>query len=487
MTSLKASQDNAIKESEQRFQLVADSAPVLIWMSDTNKLCTYFNKPWLQFTGRSIEQELGNGWAEGVHPDDFQRCLDIYTQSFDRRDEFRMEYRLRRHDGEYRWIFDSGVPRYSSDGSFAGYIGSCVDVTELKRAEGAIRESEARYRRIVETTNEGVWLLDSRLRTVYVNRQMAKMLKYEPEEMIGQSVFSFYFQEDLPHKRDVLTRRQQGLGEQLEERYRRKDGSELWVQMSATPVFKDNGEFDGALGMMSDITDRKLAEEAVSDMTRKLVEAQEQERSRIGRELHDDVSQRLAMLSIELGQLRDKNNLLPEFRDRLQKLKEMATDITMGVHDLSHELHSATMEYLGPVSAMRSWCEEYGARHKLAIDFKNNEVRKLPQEISLCLLRVLQEALHNATKYSGVKRIEVQLMEETGEVHLTVRDSGKGFDIETARQKRGLGLTSMQERVRLVGGTLVIDSKPLAGTTVHVSVPLLVERYETRSKSTSSG
>ena len=127
--------EESLRESENRFRTMADSAPILIWMSGTNALCEYFNKSWLEFTGRTLEQELGNGWAEGVHEEDLDRCLKVYLESFNARQQFTMEYRLRRRDGEYRWVLDNGVPRFESDGAFVGYIGSCIDITEQKKVE----------------------------------------------------------------------------------------------------------------------------------------------------------------------------------------------------------------------------------------------------------------------------------------------------------------------------------------------------------------
>ena len=145
----------ALRESEARFRTMADTAPVLIWISDTTKLCTWFNKPWLDFTGRTMEQEIGNGWAEGVHQEDFERCLSIYSTSFDSRQPFTMEYRLRRHDGDYRWFLDNGIPRFSETHEFVGYIGTCIDITERKRAEKEFQTlNEELERRVVARTAE---------------------------------------------------------------------------------------------------------------------------------------------------------------------------------------------------------------------------------------------------------------------------------------------------------------------------------------------
>jgi signal transduction histidine kinase len=174
------------------------------------------------------------------------------------------------------------------------------------------------------------------------------------------------------------------------------------------------------------------------------------------------------LLAAELEQLGDDPSTL---RNRVQELGREVAEISSDVQALSHELHSSRLEFLGVVAGMKSWCKEFAQRQKMEIDFKTDVAQPLPFEIGLCLFRVLQEALHNVVKHSGVKQVSVQLAESGNEVLLTVSDSGAGFDVEAAKQGRGLGLTSMQERVRLVNGTITVESKLRAGTTIHVRVP----------------
>src|SRR5207237_761138 len=170
--------EEELRESEARFRTVADAAPVLIWMSGPDKLCTFFNKGWLNFTGRKLEQELGNGWSEGVHADDFAHCLDVYKNSFDARQPFTMEYRLRRSDGEYRWVLDSGTPHFADDGAFLGYIGSCIDITERKHAQ-------EKFRIVLDAAPNAMIMVDSAGVISFANAPAATVFGYPLSELIG--------------------------------------------------------------------------------------------------------------------------------------------------------------------------------------------------------------------------------------------------------------------------------------------------------------
>ena len=200
-------------------------------------------------------------------------------------------------------------------------------------------------------------------------------------------------------------------------------------------------------------------------MTRKLIETQEQERTRIGRELHDDINQRLALLAVDVAQLQENP---ADVHSRAQTIRERMDEISSDIQAL---LHSSKLHYLGVLGGMRSWCKDFAERQRIQLDFRGDVSSPIPYEVGLSLFRVLQEAVHNSVKHSGVRRIEIEIRQDTSATHLVIRDSGKGFDVEAAMNGNGLGLTSMKERVRLINGTISIESEPLHGTAIHVRVP----------------
>src|SRR6516164_5158887 len=254
--------ENKLRESESRFQIVADAAPVLIWMAGIDKLCSFFNKPWLDFTGRKIEQELGNGWAEGVHQEDLERCLQIYTSAFDARQPFVMQYRLKRHDGEYRWISDQGVPHQDPQGRFAGYIGSCVDVTELVNKDQALRESEERMRVAAEAINLGIWEWDLTKDEIWATNARRALVGWPAS---GKIALNDFMRRLHPEDRDRV---QQIIddaihsGEDFDSEYRLilPDGVVRWMSTRGSIQFDRAGKPARLLGISIDITARKQAE-----------------------------------------------------------------------------------------------------------------------------------------------------------------------------------------------------------------------------------
>jgi signal transduction histidine kinase len=222
-----------------------------------------------------------------------------------------------------------------------------------------------------------------------------------------------------------------------------------------------------------DTTERKRSEEALRRLGGRLMEAQEQERIRIARELHDDICQRLALLEIELERIKyDPELQRPALQCDMDHLTQFTKEIGSDLQSLSHELHSSKLEILGTAAAMKSFCAEFSRQHNLEVEFSSSNVPlPLSREVSIGLYRVLQEALHNALKHSRMRYFAAQLRGENGSVELMVRDFGIGFDPGTATRGRGLGLISMRERINLLNGTLSIDSRPMRGTTIRAIVP----------------
>ena len=253
--------EEALRESEERFRLIANTAPVMIWMSDAEKQITYLNQTWLDFTGLPLDAALGDGWAEVPHPDEAERCRDVYVKASEQREPFQVEHRLRRHDGEYRWVVRTGVPRFNEDGSFVGYIGTAIDVTE-----------------------------------------------------------------------------------------------------------------------------RKLAEEALSTVSQKLIEAHEEESTRIARELHDDINQRLALVSMRLDCLKQSPPAsAAEFKQEIGAVSQQIADLASDIQALSHRLHPSRLELLGLEAAAAGFCEELSDRHGVRLTFTSRTSRQRCHRKSPCV------------------------------------------------------------------------------------------------------
>ncbi len=347
-----------------------------------------------------------------------------------------------------------------------------------RKAEDVVRESEKRFRVMADTTPSLVWMCDAQGEIRYLNESRLVFTGLDPNVDHSDIWAECIHPDDLKNLLDTVS---QALKTQqrfsMEYRLRRSDGVYRWMLDVAAPRVNGAGSFVGFIGSGTDTTDQKLAQKALERISGQLIEAQEKERSRIARDLHDDICQRLALLSMELAQTNRNSRGSPEaLQKRLEDIQKHCSEIASDVQSLSHQLHSSKLDYLGIVIAIRGFCADVSRQHQVDIEFLDSNVpTDLPKDVSLALFRVAQEAVHNAVKYSGTNQFTVRVLGMVDCVQLIVSDAGAGFDVEAAKRNRGLGLISMQERVHLVRGTLSVDSLPGKGTTILAVVPLAAE------------
>ncbi len=292
--------EKELRESQKLFETVANSSPALLWMSDITKSCTWFNDVWLEFTGKTLEEEKGDGWARGVHPDDYDRCLKTYCDAFDKREVFEMEYRLLRNDGEYRWIFDKGQPMLDSDENFVGYIGSCIDINERKKIESLLSESEEKYRLLAETATDIILIHNFDRSILYINRAGCDFLNNSgSENFIGNSVLKFVPEKYHDLINGYINERINGLEgpRKFEIEFINKSGSLAPFEVISAPIIKNNKPVS-LLVIARNIAERKRIEAELRILNAELesrIKIRTADLEKLNIQLHQQIEERIQM------------------------------------------------------------------------------------------------------------------------------------------------------------------------------------------------
>jgi PAS domain S-box-containing protein len=450
-------------DSEMRYLQVSDR-----WCADYSLRSD-------EMVGRShyeVFPDIPERWKE-IH----RRCLAGETL---RGDEDRWE----RASGETTWLHWEIRPWGERRGKPEGILVFTEDISERRRMEATLREGEATIRTLLETAAQAILAVDARGAVVLANRMAEQMFGYGRKELLEMPLEMLLpersREQHLSHRAGFAANaRSRPMGIGLDLQGLRKDGTEFPIEVSLSTVATGRGPL--AVAFVTDITLRKQAEMSLRNSEKELralagslLTAQEDERRRVARDLHDDVTQRLAILSIDIGKVVAKMPLsVEEIRTRLQAWQRQALEVANQVRRVSHGLHPSVIQDFGLSPALDELCGEFAKAQGIAVRFDGPpDDAGLNVDGASCLYRIAQECLHNAAKHARATEVSVALAANDGKMQLVVRDNGAGFRAEAHRAKWGLGLVSMKERIRMVNGTLAIASQPGQGTEIVASVPL---------------
>ena len=484
----------ALQESEGRFRRMADSAPVLIWVSGIDQRFTWFNQPWLDFVGRSLAQEIGDGWTENVHPADVERCVRAYRDAFDARNPFAMEFRMRRRDGEYRSLLDEGVPLYDGEGSFAGYIGSCFDVTEERRKEQALREARNQLRTVTDTMAALVTRVGRDLRFVWANRGYMEWRGLSADEIEGHRIEEIVGTDTFARLKPYIDRVLDGESVEFEIQVPVPGRGMPWLYASYVPTYEDGGDRpDGWVSVVIDISRRKELEDALKDADRR----KDEFLASLAHELRNPLApmqNALQIMALRKGDSDEVERARAMLQRQMRQMVRLIDDlldvnrISRGKIQLRKEPIDVATAVASAIETSRPLIDELG--HSLDVELP---AEPIVVEADLTrLAQVFGNLLNNAAKYTEHNgHLSVRVVRENACAIVEVRDNGVGiasdkvdslFEMFTqvdsgvahARGGLGIGLAIAKRLAELHGGTIEAASEgPGRGSVFTVRLPAL--------------
>jgi len=468
--------EEAFRASEARLAAGADLAGLGYYEVDFGERACYVDDRFQDICGVPAGQQPGlqalEFWVEHLHPDDRQRVLDERQKLQDGRlDRLSIEYRYLHPAQGQKWIHHlAGVAMRNASGHAVHTFGVLREVTERKRLLERLQSAAKEWQATFDSISDMVMLLDPEYRIVRINAATVRFLGLPMERIVGSLCCPLMHGTrctiaTCPCQQTFQTK----VRSELELFH---EGSGKWLLLSTDPIQDASGNVIGAVHVGRDITEAKRAEAALHDLSRRLIRAHEEERARLARELHDDVTQRLARLAIDAGRVaRGADEVSPA--ETMRSVRDGLVRLSEDIHALAYRLHPSVLEDLGLAEALKAECERFSRQESVSTDVTLRELPTVvPPETALCLFRVAQEALRNVARHAQARRVEVSVRALDGGLQLAVFDDGIGFDPALQRDRPSLGLASMRERVLLLDGELDIDSAPGQGATIVAWVPL---------------
>jgi PAS domain S-box-containing protein len=476
--------EEALKKSEEKFSRAFQESPLgLTLTSAKDNRYLDVNETFEQMTGWHRDEVIGKTpYDIGLWENPSER-VELAKRLLAEGSVRNYEVQVRCKDGTERMALGSAELIEIDDEPCV--LSVVADITERKQIEDKLHASEEKLAGIVSSAMDAIIAVDEEQGIVLFNNAAEKMFGCAVDDATGSSIKrfiprGFHSEYEKQIRRFGISGVANGAMDELDTLWAvRANGQEFPIEASISHVEADGRELFTVI--IRDITERKMAEEALINLSGRLIEAQEEERRRIAREIHDDYNQRLAVLAIDLEELAD--NIGHPDADAAQQLHELWTrvcELGADLHVLSHHLHPSTLENLGLVAGARAFCEEFMDYQEIEVDFTYDDVPTgISEDVSLCLFRILQEGLRNVKKHSGSDRAEVRLEVAGGKLHLLVSDRGRGFDSKVRSNQGGIGLRSMEERLRLLGGSLQIHARPMEGTRIEAWLPLTIVSQQT--------